>query len=122
MARLIDDEAEGADLVLPGRDKEAALVGLGITTPAPRGDRLGEAAMLVGIDRRDHDPVSPMVAGKGLAVARAGFTGLKRPAMDRLPDIRPAVAQGLFGLMAFKAREQIWPGRRDSGPGGILLI
>lgn len=46
MAHLIDDEAEGANLVLPGGDKEATLLGLGITPSAPRGDHLGEAAML----------------------------------------------------------------------------
>ena len=122
MARLIDDEAEGADLVLPGRDKETALLGIRIAPPALRGDYLGEAAMLVGSDRRDCDPIARMVVGKGFAIARAGFTGLERPAMDRLPGIRPAVAQGLFSLTALEPSEEIGPGCRDSGPGGILLI
>ena len=63
-----------------------------------------------------------MVAGKGFAIASAGFTGLERPAMDRLPGIRPAVAQGLFGLPTLKPREEIGPGGRNGGPGGILLI
>lgn len=122
MARLIDDKAEGADLVVPGGDKETSLLGFGITPPTACGDYLGEAAMLIGIDRRDHDPIARMVAGKGFAVTGAGFTGLERPAMDRLPGIRPAVAQGFFCLTALEPREEIGPGGCDSGPGGILLV
>ena len=92
MARLIDDETEGPDLVFPGGDKKATLLGLGIAPPAARGDHLGETAMLVGIDRRDHDPVFRVIAGKGFAITRAGFTRAQRPAMDRLPGIWPTVA------------------------------
>ena len=91
MARLIDDKTEGANLVVPGGDKEATLLGLWIAPPSARGDHLGETAMLVGLDRRDHDPIARMVAGKGFAIARARFTGLERPAMDRLPGIWPVV-------------------------------
>ena len=122
MACLIDDETEGPDLVLPGGDKEATLFGLWIAPTASRGDYLGEAAMLVGIDCRDHDPVFRVIAGKGFAITRAGFTSTQRPAMDRLPSIWPTVAQGLFGLTAFKAREKVRPSGRDSGPGGIFLV
>ena len=38
MAGFIDDEAEGADLVVLGRDKEAPLVSLVVAPTAARGD------------------------------------------------------------------------------------
>ncbi len=51
MAGFIDDEAEGADLVVLGRNEEAAFLGNRVTPPAPRGDDLGEAGMVIRIDR-----------------------------------------------------------------------
>ncbi|OIQ76568.1 hypothetical protein GALL_417540 [mine drainage metagenome] len=63
-----------------------------------------------------------MIAGKGFAIARARFTGLERPAMDRLPGIWPVVTQGLFGLAPLKPGKKIRPSGCDSGPGGIFLV
>ena len=103
-------------------EERAVLLGLMLAPPAPCGDDLGETGMVVRIDRRDHDPVLGAIAREGLGIAGAGLAGAQHPAVDRLPGIRPAVAQGFLGLPTLKRREEIGPGRCNGSPGGVLFV
>ena len=122
MAGFIDDKAEGTDLVVLGRDKEAAFLGPLVAPPAPRSGDLDETGMVVRIDRRDHDPIVGVVTGERLSIAGAGLARLQYPSVYRLPSIRPAVAQGFIGLSPLEICEEVGQSRGNGGPGGILFV
>lgn len=122
MARFIDDEAEGANFVVRRRNQKVTLLGSRIAPPAARRNDLGEAGTVIRIDRRDHDPVVGVEPGEGLGIAGAGLAGAQHPAVDRLPGIRPAVAQGFVGLPPLETREEIGPGRCNGSSGGVLFV
>ncbi len=69
------------------------------------GDDLRHVGMVVGKDRGDYDQVAGMLALEGIPVLCPGLAGREFPAMDRLPDGRPAVADRLVRTFALIGRE-----------------
>src|SRR5260221_13928917 len=67
VARLIDHEAELADVMFVGRHEIAPLLGRAAIA-AERGDAFCHATMVIGADFRNHDPLRGLISLDGLAI------------------------------------------------------
>jgi hypothetical protein len=86
VARLIDHEAESADVVFVGRYEIAPLLSRAAIA-AERGDAFRHATLVIGTDGRDHDPVGGVISLEGAAILLVRFSRQKLAAVNRLPRV-----------------------------------
>lgn len=104
----IDDEAEpAAPGILNARDQEPTLIVAGSPVTA---------------DDRYDDVVSRMTFIEGPTIPGPTFTVGQLGAVDRLPFIRPGIADGLFGSGPLVAGEQLRKAERHDRPLAIFLV
>src|SRR5258708_6067558 len=121
MARNVDHEAEAADVIFVGGHEIAPLLG-GAAIAAERGDAFCHATMVIGADRRDHDPVGSMISLESLAILLVRFSRQKQTTVNRLPRIVMPVAAVSLGATPFVVGEQFRKRLRDSRPRAILFV
>ncbi len=94
----IDDEAEPATLcILVARHQEATLIVVGLSAPPDDRHDLCHAGALIGEDRRRDDIVLRMTLIERPLILCPAFALGKLATVDRLPGIRPSVADCTFG-------------------------
>lgn len=123
MTGEIDDEAEpAAPGILVTRYQEATLIVVSSSVAADDRHDLGHAWVMLGEDRRGDDVVCRMALIKSAAILEPAFAFGQLGAVDRLPFIRPGIANGLFRRGPLVAGEQLRKAERHDRPFAILLI
>ena len=101
----IDDESEPTTPgILVARHQEATLIVVSSSVAADDRHDLGHAWVMLGEDRRGDDVVCRMALIKRAAILDPAFAFGQFGAVDRLPGIRPGIANGLF-----RRRRRAWP-------------
>jgi len=107
----IDDESEPTTPgILVARHQKATLIVAGPPITADDRHDLGHAGMLIGKDCRYDDMVCRMALIERPAVHGPAFTLGQLGAVDRLPFVRPGIADGLFCQRPLVSSEQIGEG------------
>ena len=119
----IDDEAEpAAPSVLVARHQEATLIVAGPSITANYRHDLGHLGVLIGENCRYDDMIRRMALIKGAAILYPAFAFGQLGAVDRLPFIRPGIADGLVRRGPLISGEQVRKAECHDRLFAILLV